>query len=169
MSVRAMLAAVTLALAMVPAARAEQAYSPPEGDFSVAFPAAPTVRVRPAVKSHDIGYRSYVDEDSTGAFVVAVDEYPPDSLPQLVDAGVYDHFLRNRAESASSQLVSTRPARLSGKPCLEGTFKGANDVVEVVRVLKVGDRVYELTYAHADGAEQPGAAQAFFASFKLTP
>jgi hypothetical protein len=162
----------TLALACVATASvaAGQAlYSPPEADFSIAFPATPTVQVKPAVRSHDIGRRRYVAQEPSRAFIVAIDEYPDGELPQLVDAGVYDHILRDRAGDDPTSLVSTKPARLSGRPCLEGTFREPDGVVEVVRVLMIGDKVYQLTFAHPDGADQPDAASAFFGSFKLTP
>jgi hypothetical protein len=148
---------------------AQALYTPPEADFNVAFPSAPTVQSKPAERSHDIGRRRYVDQEPTRAFVVAIDEYPDGVLPQLVDAGVYDHILRDRAGDDPTRLVSTRAARLSGKPCLEGTFHEPDGEVEVVRVLMVGAKIYQLTYAHAEGAEQPEVAAAFFNSFKLTP
>jgi hypothetical protein len=144
-------------------------YSPPEADFSVAFPAAPTVQAKPAKRSHDIGYRRYVAQEPGRAFVVAIDEYPDGQLPQLVDGGVYDHLLRDRAGDDPTRLVSTRAARLSGRPCLEGTFHEPDGVVEVVRVLMIGNTIYELTFAHPEEADQPEAAAPFFSSFKLTP
>ncbi len=167
MRLRILLAAALAALAA--AAGAQAVYVPPEADFNVAFPTAPTVQVKPAKRSHDVGYRRYVDQEPTRAFVVTIDAYPDGTLPQLVDGGVYDHILRDRAGDDPTRLVSTRPARLAGRPCLEGTFREANDIIEVVRVLVVGDTIYQLTYAHPDGAEQPEAAAAFFNSFHLTP
>jgi hypothetical protein len=165
---------VVFSLALAGAAAASVAfcqalYSPPEADFSVAFPATPTVQVKPANRSHDIGRRRYVAQEPSRAFIVAIDEYPDGQLPQLVDAGVYDHLLRDRAGDNPTSLVSTKPARLSGRPCLEGTFHEADGVVEVVRVLMIGDTIYELTFAHPEEADQPEAAAAFFNSFKLTP
>ena len=76
--------------------------------------------------------------------------------------------MRAHADEDSSRLVSTRAARLAGRPCLEGTFTDAQDTVETVRVLMLGDRIFKLTYAHADGDDDPAAAAAFFGSFKLT-
>ncbi len=158
-----------LALLTASVAPAQALYAPPEADFSVAFAAAPSVQVKPAKRSHDIAYRRYVDQEPTHVFIVAIDEYPDGALPQLVDAGVYDHILRDRAGDDPTRLVSTRAARLAGRPCLEGTFKNADDTVEVVRVLLVGEKVYQLTYVHPEGAEQPETAAAFFNSFRITP
>lgn len=156
-------------IAAVAVASAQALYSPPEADFSVAFPATPTVQVKPAKRSHDIGYRRYVAQEPSRAFIVAIDEYPDGQLPQLVDGGVYDHLLRDRAGDDPTRLVSTRAARLSGRPCLEGTFKDPDGVIEVVRVLMIGDKIYQLTFAHPEEADQPEAAAAFFNSFRLTP
>ena len=168
MSFRAMLGAVLVALSATSMAGAQALYSPPEGDFAVAFTAAPAVQVKPAHRSRDIAFRRYVDQQPSRAFVVAIDEYPQGALPQYADAGVYDHLLRDRAENAESKLVSTRAARLAGRPCLEGTFKDDNDTVEVVRVLMIGERIYQLTYAHADGDDRPDVGAAFFGSFRIT-
>ena len=167
MGQRAMFSALLLALSLATTAWAQALYSPPEGDFSVAFAATPLAKVQPAKRSKDVTYRRYVDQEPDRALVVTVDEYPDGVLPQLVDAGVYDHVLRDRAENTGMELVSTRAARLAGRPCLEGTFKDANDTVEVVRVLMLGGRIYQLTYARAAQADQPAAAAAFFNSFKL--
>jgi hypothetical protein len=170
MMLRAALCAAVLALAAAPAARAEapSLYAPPEADFTVAFPSPPTAEVKPAKRSKDVAFRRYIAREPLGAFVVAIDEYPPNALPQLADGGVYDHLLRNRAEDGGRQLISTRAARLSGKPCLEGTFKTDDGTVEVVRVLIVGEKLYQITFVHADGDDQPAVANAFFGSFKIT-
>ena len=161
--------AVVMASALASAAQAQaSAYSPPEGDFSVAFPAEPEVQIRPAHRSHDIGRRRYVAQEPARAMIVAIDDYPDGELPQAADAGVYDKILRSRADDENAQLVSTRAARLSGRPCLEGMLVGTNGAVEEVRVLMVGDRLYQLTYVHPDGADPAGADATFFGSFKIT-
>jgi hypothetical protein len=150
-------------------AAAQALYAPPEADFTIAFQSPPTVQVKPAERSHDIGRRRYVDQEPTHLFMVSIDEYPDGALPQLVDAGVYDHILRDHAGDNPNRLVSTRPARLSGRPCLEGFFRNPDDTVEQIRVLMIANRIYQLAYIHAQGAEQPEAAAAFFNSFKIKP
>ena len=157
-----------LALASLAAApaRAQALYSPPEGDFEIAFPAAPQVQSRPANRSKDIAARRYVVQAQDRALVVAIDDYPDGDLPRSANGGVYERMLRNRAENEDAQLVSTRPARLAGQPCLEGAIasKGAT---EIVRILLTGNRVWELTYAVPEGADPAGAGAAFFASFRI--
>ena len=135
----------------------------------MAFAAAPDVKVQPAKRSKDVAFRRYVEQGPSRALVVAIDQYPDGALPQLADAGVYDRLLRGHAEDSGSELISTRAARMSGRPCLEGLFKDMEGSVEVVRVLIQGNRIWRLTYAHADGdpSAQAGAS-AFFGSFKLT-
>jgi hypothetical protein len=167
---RSLVVAVALG-AFASAAAAEPAlYSPPEGDFTVAFAAAPNVSVQPAKRSKDVAFRRYVDQSPARALIVAVDQFPDDALPQLVDAGVYDRILRGHAEDSGVKLISTKAARLSGRPCLEGTFQGTGGEVELVRVLILGDRLFRLTYAFAEGdPTAPAGAQAFFTSFKLAP
>jgi hypothetical protein len=167
---RGVILGLALALAATAVAAVGQAlYSPPEADFTVAFPGPPKVQVQPAIKSHDIGRRRYMAQEPSRYFVVAIDQYPDGQLPQLVDAGVYDHILRDHAGDNPTRLVSTKPARLAGRPCLEGTFHQPDGVVEVIRVLMIGDTLYELTFAHPEDADQVEAASAFFSSFKLTP
>lgn len=163
--------AAALALSAAPAALAQPAlYSPPEADFSIAFGGPPQVQVKAAKRSKDIGFRRYVDQAPQRALIVAVDQYPDGGLPQLVDAGVYDRILRGHADDSGQKLVSTRPARLSGRPCLEGTFADTEGAIEIVRVLIIKDRLWRLTYAHAEGdPAAPAAAAAFFGSFKLAP
>ena len=156
------------AQAAAPQAAAQARYAPPEGDFSVVFPATPTVQTRPAERSKDIGLRRYTVDTAAEAFVVAIDVYPPDILPRSPNGGVYDHLLRTFAEDGDTQLISTRPARLAGLPCLEGTYADKNDNGEIVRVLVIGDVIWKLTYAHAADVTGRDAADAFFASFKLT-
>ena len=142
-------------------------WTPPEADFSVSFAATPHVQTRPAERSKDIGLRRYSDAQGGEAFVVSIDAYPPDILPHSADSGVYDHMLRAHAEDSETQLVSTRPARLSGRPCLEGTFADKDDNGEIVRILVVGDVIWKLTWAHVADISDRAAADAFFASFKL--
>jgi hypothetical protein len=162
--------ALVMASALTATARAQTApYTPPEGDFSVDFPAQPEVQIRPAHRSRDVAHRRYVTQEPARALVVAIDDYPDGVLPQAADAGVYDKMLRTRADDDNAQLVSTRPARLSGRPCLEGRIVDTNGVVEEIRVLMVGDRIYQLTFVHPDGADPAGADAAFFSSFKISP
>lgn len=155
-------------LALAGPAPGQALYSPPEGDFQVAFPDPPSVQSRPAVRSHDIAARRYVDQQQSRAMVVAVNDYPDGELPAAADAGVYDRMLRNRADGESSRLVSTRAARLSGRPCLEGVILDPGGTQEIVRILMIGSRVWELTYALPDGVDAQGADAAFFDSFKIT-
>ena len=164
------LAAVIAILAALAAAdaRAQALYSPPEGDFTVAFPQTPSVQSKPANRSKDIAVRRYVDQERGRALIVSIEDYPDGMLPMSADAGVYDHLLRSIAEDRGAMLVNTRAARLSGRPCLEGVLTQPGADSEFVRVLMVGTRVYELTYALPEGADPVGGDQAFFSSFKIT-
>ncbi len=163
---RAVLILASLAAAATAAAQA--LYSPPEGDFQIAFPDAPQVAIRPANRSKDIASRSYVDQQQSRAMIVSIRDFPPGNLPPSADGGVYDRVLRNLAEERMGRLIGTRPARLAGRPCLEGQIMDADGAVEISRVLIIGDRLYELTYALPEGVEAQGADAAFFASFRLT-
>ena len=157
-----------LALAAFAAAPAlaQALYSPPEGDFEVAFPGAPTVQSKPANRSKDVAARRYVVEEPGRAMIVAINDYPDGALPAAANGGVYDRMLQNRAESEDAQLISTKPARLSGRPCLEGSIQ-SKGAIEIVRVLMDGDRVWQLTYALPEGADPAGADTAFFGSFRI--
>ncbi len=168
MTFRALIAATFVLAAASAQAQTPAPYSPPEGNFTVDFPSPPNVQSREAVRSKDIGLRRYVDQERDRAFIVAVDLYPPDILPRSPNGGVYDHLLRLHAEDDMLTLVSTRAARLSGLPCLEGTFTDKDENLEIVRVLVVGDAIWRVTYAHPADLTDPEPAKAFFASFKLT-
>lgn len=147
-------------------ARAQSLYAPAEGDFEIAFPAAPEVQSKPANRSRDVAKRRYVVQEPSRAMIVSIDDYPDGDLPAAANGGVYDRMLRNRAEDEDAQLLSTRPARLSGRPCLEGAIL-AKGAVEIVRILMDGQRVWELTYALPEGADPAGADAAFFSSFRI--
>ena len=151
------------------AAGAQALYSPPEGDFSIAFPDKPQVQSRPANRSKDVAIRRYVDDQPSRVMTLSIEDYPDSALPSAANAGIYDHMLRNRADDRDEQLISTRAPRLGGKPCLEGRFTDKTGNIEIVRVLLIGDRVYQLTYAMPEGAEPNGADAAFFNSFRITP
>ena len=159
---------VLAALAFAATAGAQALYSPPEGDFQIAFPDPPTVQVKPAKRSHDTASRHYVDQQPGRAMVVAIDDYPDGSLPTTADGGVYDHMLSSRAENDQGKLLSTRAARLSGHPCLEGAIANGAGDLEIVRILMIGNRIYELTYGLPGGADPAGADTAFFNSFRIT-
>jgi hypothetical protein len=159
----------TAALAALASAAAAQAlYSPPEGDFAVAFAQPPTVQSKPAIRSKDIGIRRYVDQERARALVVSIEDYPDAILPASPDGGVYEHWLRMVAEDRGGQLIATRAARLAGRPCLEGQIMDPGGDIEIVRVLIIGDRIYQLTYALPEGADPAGADAAFFGSFRIT-
>lgn len=160
--------AILIGLLAVGAAHAQVLYAPPEGDFTVAFPQPPSAQSRPANRSKDVAARRYVSQQPSRALVVAIDDYPDGMLPSTADAGVYEHMLLTRAEGDQGRLISTRAARLAGRPCLEGAIMGATGDMEIVRILMIGERVYQLTYALPEGADPAGADAAFFNSFKIT-
>ena len=165
MRLAAWLAALVLAAAAP--VLAQVAYTPAEADFSVAFPSTPQAQSQPAKRMSDAAFRRYVAQTPDGAFLVGIDLYPDGVLPPSPNAAVYERLLQSHARDGQIPLVSTRPARLAGRPCLEGTFQDGDGNVEVVRVLMLGDRIYRLTYAHAAARADSGEGAAFFASFRL--
>ncbi len=160
-------ALIIAALAAAASAAAQALYSPPEGDFQVAFPEAPQVASRPANRSKDVALRRYVLQEPSRAMILSIEDFPPGNLPAAADGAVYDRMLRNLADDNMGRLIATRPARLSGRPCLEGRITDDKGTVEIVRVLMVGERMYQLTYALPEDADPQGADVAFFASFKI--
>ncbi len=163
----ALLVAALAAVSAAPAA-AQGLYVPPEADFGVAFPGPPSVQARPAKRFADVGVRRYAAEAPDDAMIVLVQDYPDGQLPASANGAVYDRMLRSRAEDGGPPLVTTRPARLAGQPCLEGVFQDREGGVELVRVLMTGQRVYQVSFIYAgDPARPPPAAAAFFGSFRL--
>ena len=163
-----LLAFAALILAWTSSADAQETFRAQEGDFTAHFPMAPTVQTRPARRSQDVAQRRYVDDENGRVYSISVDEYPEGALPPSPNESTYDRLLRSYAKDDPQSLKSTRPARLSGRPCLEGVFVDMDGDERVSRVLILGDRLYQVTYIHADGVDAPGAADAFFNSFKLT-
>jgi len=159
------IAAVGLAIAA--SAAAQDPFRPPEGDFAAMFPMAPAIQTRPARRSNDVDHRRYVDEESGRTFMVTVDQYPQGVLPTEPNEAVYDKLLRVYAQDDPTALKSTRPARLSGRPCLEGAYVDMDGNIQIMRVLMLGDRVYQVAYIHAPGVDAPGAEDVFFSSFKI--
>ena len=166
--IRSVPALVAMSFIVTAAAAAQALYTPPEGDFAVAFPAAPTVQVKAAKRMADVAVRRYVDQEQARALVVSLEQYPQGVLPPSPNAAVYDRVLRSRADDGSIELVSTRAARLAGRPSLEGTFKDIDGNIEITRVLMLEDRIFKLTYATAESVPDPTGAEAFFASFKIS-
>ncbi len=162
-------AVVLVALVASVCVHAQVLYAPPEGDFSIAFPAPPTAQAQPAKRMNDVSIRRYVVQQQGRAYVLLVEQYPQGVLPPSANAAVYDRLLRSHADDSNTELISTRPARLAGLPSLEGTFKDMDGDVEVLRVLMLNDRIYRLTCARAPGLDDAGEAGAFFGSFKLAP
>ena len=157
-----------LVLGWTASAGAQITYRAPEGDFVIDFPMAPTVETRPAHRSHDVALRRYEDNENSRAFSVRIEEYPDNALPPSPNGATYDRLLRSYAGDDPTSLKSTRPARLSGRPCLEGVFVDMEGDTRVVRVLMLGERIYQVAYIHAEGADEPGVAEAYFGSFKIT-
>jgi hypothetical protein len=157
-----------LALALARTAGAQAVYSPPEGDFSVAFGQTPHVASKPANRSKDIAVRRYVDQGPGRALVVSIEDFPDGDLPAAADGGVYDRMLRSYADDHDGRLVATKAARLSGRPCLQGqVLEHGAETTDIIRVLMIGDRIYQLIYAMPEGADPQGADDAFFNSFKI--
>ena len=168
MRIARLLVPALAALALAGAAVAQTLYSPPEGDFSVAFGRDPKVISKPANRSKDVAVRRYVDQGSSRALVVSIEDFPDGDLPTAADGGVYDRMLRSYADNNDGRLVSTRPARLAGKPCLEGEIdEHSSGSTDIVRILMIGDRIYQLTYALPEGVDPQGADAAFFNSFRI--
>jgi hypothetical protein len=157
-----------LMLVLGASARAQDIFRAPEGDFAVAFPMAPTVQSKPARRSKDVAQRRYVDDENGRVFSVGIDEYPDGVLPPSPTESTYDRVLNMLAGDDPQSLKSTRPARLSGKPCLKGHFEDMDGDVRIVRVLIIGDRVYQVSYIHAENVDPPGESDAFFNSFRIT-
>ena len=116
----------------------------------------------------DPGYRSYIDEEAGGRFVVTVDQYPSGIPTPQPTQTTYLLLLRAHAKDHQLNLVSTHGADLGGRPALEGLFVADGGRREVVRVLMVGPRIYQV---ECDETEQGGggdaAAEGFLDSFRL--
>lgn len=153
-----------LFLAASGSAYAQAAYTAPEGDFSAAFPAAPTVNAEAPATRNDPGFRSYLVEQDGRAFLVSIDEYPQ-AIPVPSPSPVaYTLLLRAHAKETSATLSQTREVSIAGRKAMEGSYLKPDGGLELRRVLMVGRQVFQVSFSGPAGGEAEG--QAFVESFR---
>ena len=161
---------LTLVLMMAALAATAQAaphFDSPEHDFSVDFPADPVIEGRRAANDDDSSYAIYDLQDHGVAFTVRVDRFPTSLPAPKPDTSTYQLMLRSHARESSSRLVSATPARLGGRPAMQGVFARQNGDQQQMRVVLVGRRVYQVSFTGPDEAASAATGAAFLDSFHL--
>ena len=161
----AVLASVAVCWAQM--AMAETRFSPVEGDFSVCFPSAPTAESQAATSVDDSGFRRYVSVEGKRTYTIVVDQYPKNIRVPAPTAATYQRLLWSRAHEGASKMVSSRPALLAKLPSWEGTYVLPDGRAEVVRVLVLGDRIYQVSFIHDGQGNSDSAAARLFESFQI--
>lgn len=155
-----------IALAWAASANAQAAYSPPERDFSAAFPKPPTVHAGGATDpSKPGGDRSYVDDEGDHGFLVAVSQFRDGVVPAAPDAGFYQRALDIFIKASGSDKQSSRPVSLAGRPAVEGVIRTPDGSVMAVRLVAKGNRVYTVAWAHPAAVTSTVDGDHFFDSF----
>jgi len=140
----------------------------PGQGFSASFPAPPQVIGNAPASDDDAGFWIYTVRNNGAAYTVRIDQYPNSIRAPAPDQRAYDLLLRAHAGESSSRLQSERPVEVSGLAGLEGEFVDATGGGEQMRVLMVGRRVYQVSYAPAPGHGGGGQGDAFLASFQIS-
>jgi hypothetical protein len=150
------------------AAAAQQAFTPLENDFVVAFAAPPTVQREMQGGKDAGGLRRYVAEQAGETFVLTIDQYPAHIQVPVASKAIYERLIWAHAHDVGMTFVSDRPALLSNLPCWEGTYRTADGKIEVRRILMLGDSVYQLSDVRPQDQAANVNGESFFGSFKIT-
>jgi hypothetical protein len=165
-----LMTAIASTLASTPPADAPApaAFEARDQGFRASFPTPPQVIGHAPASDDDSGYWIYADRSNGTAYTVRIDQYPNSIRVPAPDQRAYDQLLRAHAVESSSHLQAEKRVGVGGLAGLEGDFVGENGAGEHVRVVMVGRRVYQVSYAAAasDGGEQ---GDAFLASFQINP
>ena len=165
-----LMTAVTPMLASPPSTTASPppAFESPSQDFRVAFPTPPQLSGHTPANDDDSGSWTYAVRLNGRAFTVRIDQYPNRIRVPAPDPHTYELLLRAHAEENSSRLVSMKSVDVGGLTGLEGDFVGANGAGELMRVLMVGRRIYQLSYVLPEGDGGGEQGDGFLTSFRLT-
>ncbi len=159
---------VALALGWAGLAMAQAAFTPPEGDFTASFPRPPEAHGGAAADAdRPPSDRTYVDDEGDRGFLVAVSQFRTGILPRTPDSGFYGRALELYVKASGSELKSSRPVELAGRPAIEGSMVNADGGLMVVRLVAKGDRIYTVAWTRAPSAAEDEGVR-FFDSFRLT-
>ncbi len=165
-----LMTAVTPMLASPPstAASPPPAFESPSQDFRVTFPTPPQLTGHAPANDDDSGSWTYAVRLNGRGFTVRIDQYPNRIRVPAPNPRTYELLLRAHAEENSSRLVSMKPVEVGGLAGLEGDFVGANGGGELMRVLMVGRRIYQLSYVLPAGDVDVEQGDGFLTSFQIT-
>jgi len=147
---------------------APPAFESPGQDFRVSFPTPPQLTGHAPADDDDSGSWIYAVRLDGRSFMVRIDQYPNRIHVPAPDQGTYRLLLRAHAQESSSRLVSEKPVDVGGFAGMEGDFVAANGSDELVRVLMVGRRIYQLSCVLPPGDRGGEQGDGFLSSFQIT-
>jgi hypothetical protein len=162
------LAILLAALGCAGAAAAQQAFTPPENDFVVAFAAPPTAQSEIQGSKTSGGFRRYVADQAGESFVLTINRYPDHIQVPVASKAIYERLIWAHAHDVGMTFVSDRLALLSNLPCWEGTYLTSDGKIEVRRILMLGDSIYQLSDTRPQSQAAGENGETFFSSFKIT-
>ena len=161
-----LMTAIASTLASTPAADTPaRGIDAPAQGFSASFPAPPQVTGHAPAGDNDAGYWIYAARSGGGSWAIRVDQYPSDIRVPAPDQRTYDLLLRAHAGESASRLQAVKTVQVAGLPGREGDFVNEKGDSERVRVVMVGRRIYQVSYAAGVGGGEQG--DAFLTSFQI--
>ena len=164
-----LMTAITSVLAGPPAVTSPPPpFESPSQDFRVSFPTMPLMTGHAPADDDDSGSWIYAVRLNGRSFMVRIDQYPNHIRVPAPNQRTYELLLRAHAEESSSRLVLVKPVEVAGLAGLQGDFVDARGADELVRVLMVGRRIYQLSYTLPPGGDGGEQGDGFLTSFQIT-
>jgi hypothetical protein len=145
-----------------------QAFESAQGRFKAMFPGAPVVKHgKLRTEIGDVVTTQHSAGDLSGAtYDITYNDYPRDGIAKLNSAKLLDTVRDGLVYQAKGKVVSEKPFTVGKVAGREQEIQGADGTRYRIRLLLVGNRIYQLTVMARppDKAEE----QRFFNSFQLT-
>lgn len=144
-----------------------QAFESTQVRFKAEFPAAPLVRKgKLRTEIGDVVSIKHTADSADATYDVTVNEYPKEGIARLTPAKLLDAVRDGLVFQSKGELVHDRPVTMGKVAAREEEIIGKDGTLYRIRLLLVGNRLYQLT-AMAKPPALPDDLR-FFRSFQLT-
>jgi hypothetical protein len=133
--------------------------------FVVSFPQEPNVTSQ-RIKDTKATQSMFLIEKGEQTYLVSVVSLEKGNGPKNPDQKYFQNLMKNYTEGSGTTLRTSKPAKIAGKPGIDGISDAGNSAHQV-QVLASGDRVYMVIYVGPKGQENSADATRFRSSFKL--
>jgi len=139
------------------------AYTPKEGDFTVAFPGPPKTGFHMLLDGKE---RVYMDNEGDRLFMVTASTF---IFGAKDDQDAYDRRLKRFADNADATLVSSQRLTWGGESGCEGIFTTPQGNLVLVRMAVHDKRLYQAVFwgRGGDGGADAAEGRQFMESFHL--